>query len=113
MGVQTATITAIAFSGTTILLALMGTMFIYQDIQAVWNELDVEMDRFRVQTDDLWTDMVGMGAGTPSNRARRQAYGGYGATGQNYGASSGGRGWAGPSLASNPLTVGVGSVCSK
>jgi hypothetical protein len=40
------------------------------------------MDQFKIKADDLWRDMVKMGAGSVSNRQRRQAYGGYGASGQ-------------------------------
>lgn len=105
MGVSTATIGAIGFSAATVIIALFGMVTIYQEVQSVWAELDVEMDRFRAQADDLWTDMVRMGAGTPSNRQRRQAYGGYQAKGDN-------RGWN-PTIVSNPLYVGVGSACSE
>uniref|UniRef100_A0A1I7S6S1 Col_cuticle_N domain-containing protein n=1 Tax=Bursaphelenchus xylophilus TaxID=6326 RepID=A0A1I7S6S1_BURXY len=107
MGVQTATIFTLTFSGATLLLAIIGAMLIYRDIQDVWMELDLEIDRFKLQTDDLWLEMVQMGAATPSNRARRQAYGGYGAQSTGYGGGSGGHSFAGPSVASQPLTVGV------
>jgi hypothetical protein len=76
-------------------------------VQSIWAELDTEMDQFKIKTDDLWRDMVKMGAGSVSNRQRRQAYGGYGATGQQP---------RGPtSIASNPLHVGygAGSNCSE
>lgn len=33
---------------------------------------------FKAEADELWHDMLAMGAGTPANRARRQAAGGYG-----------------------------------
>lgn len=37
----------------------------------------MEMDNFKSITDDLWTDMVKLGAGTPTTRAKRQGqYGG-------------------------------------
>ncbi|KAI6239271.1 hypothetical protein M3Y99_00602000 [Aphelenchoides fujianensis] len=103
MSVHSATIGAIAFSGTTIVVCLLSMAFIYQDVQSIWNELDTEMDQFKLRADDLWSDMVKMGAGSASNRQRRQAYGGYGATGQNQGGPSGPT-----SIASNPLTVGSG-----
>uniref|UniRef100_A0A914Z530 Uncharacterized protein n=1 Tax=Panagrolaimus superbus TaxID=310955 RepID=A0A914Z530_9BILA len=48
------------------------------------------MDGFKVLADDLWRDMVQMGAGTPSNRIRRESYGGYGASGSNTGGYGGG-----------------------
>ncbi|KAL3071754.1 hypothetical protein niasHT_038822 [Heterodera trifolii] len=81
MSVNKATVGAIALSGSTLLVCLFGIASIYSDIQAIWNELDMEMDQFKMQADDLWKDMLKMGAGTAANRARREAYGGYQASG--------------------------------
>lgn len=80
MSVNKATFGAIAFSGATLLACLFAISAIYSDVQSIWTELDTEMDSFKVIADDLWKDMLIMGAGTPSNRQRRQAYGGYGAS---------------------------------
>uniref|UniRef100_A0A183C7R8 Col_cuticle_N domain-containing protein n=1 Tax=Globodera pallida TaxID=36090 RepID=A0A183C7R8_GLOPA len=77
-----ATLGVIGLSGTTLLLCLFGIASIYDEIQSIWTELDLEMDRFKLETDDMWHDMLAMGAGTPSNRARRNAYGSYQAAGQ-------------------------------
>jgi hypothetical protein len=51
MSVNKATIGAIALSGTTLLLCLFGIASIYSDIQAIWNELDFEMDQFKLQVE--------------------------------------------------------------
>uniref|UniRef100_A0AC34GGK9 Nematode cuticle collagen N-terminal domain-containing protein n=1 Tax=Panagrolaimus sp. ES5 TaxID=591445 RepID=A0AC34GGK9_9BILA len=80
MSVNKATVGAISFSGITLIACLYAIAVIYNDVQSIWAELDSEMDSFKVLADDLWGDMVKMGAGTPSNRIRRQAYGGYGAS---------------------------------
>jgi hypothetical protein len=49
MSLNKATVGAIALSGTTLLLCLFGIASIYSDIQAIWNELDYEMDQFKLQ----------------------------------------------------------------
>uniref|UniRef100_A0A914CXZ4 Uncharacterized protein n=1 Tax=Acrobeloides nanus TaxID=290746 RepID=A0A914CXZ4_9BILA len=55
------------------------------------------MDSFKLLADELWKDMVQMGAGTASNRQRRQSYGGYGASGsQPSGGYGGGPSHGGP-----------------
>lgn len=77
MTVNQATFGAIIFSGATLLACLFAISTIYNDVQSIWTELDTEIDSFKVIADDLWKDMLIMGAGTPSNRQRRQAYGGY------------------------------------
>ncbi|KIH69058.1 nematode cuticle collagen domain protein [Ancylostoma duodenale] len=90
-----ATSGALLVSGATLLVSLFAAATIYSQINSIWNELDAEMNNFKVLTDDLWRDMIGLGAGTPSNRLRRQSYGGYAASGvqppapsdQNYGGS--------------------------
>lgn len=60
-------------------------------------------------TDDLWKDMLIMGAGSVTNRQRRQAYGGYGARGVNNEPSGS---LPTTNLASGPLSVGLGNACS-
>jgi hypothetical protein len=73
MTVGQATVGAILFSGGALLLCLFGISSIYSEIQEIWAELDKEMDLFKLQADDLWKDMLQMGAGTPTtNRIRRQ-----------------------------------------
>lgn len=59
--------------------------------------------------------MLALGAGTPSNRQRRQAYGGYGAAGQGFpsGGSSSGGGLPMAHVATGPLNVALGSACSQ
>ena len=106
MSVHKATTGALAFSGATVLICMASLILIYRDVQSIWNELDVEMDSFKVLSDDLWNDMLKLGAGTPANRVRRQ-YGGYGASGSNTG---GGPVLPTATLASNPLNVGVPSA---
>uniref|UniRef100_A0A183CEB3 Col_cuticle_N domain-containing protein n=1 Tax=Globodera pallida TaxID=36090 RepID=A0A183CEB3_GLOPA len=97
MSVHFATIGAVALSGTTVLLCLASLVMVQHNLQQIWLELDSEMDQFKLDADDLWKDLLAMGAGTPSNRARRQ---------QPSPAVV-----AGPvHVASGPLTVG--SVCN-
>lgn len=48
MSLHAATTGAIAFSGVTICLCLLGIFAIYRDVQSIWNELDNEMDIFKV-----------------------------------------------------------------
>uniref|UniRef100_A0AC35GT47 Nematode cuticle collagen N-terminal domain-containing protein n=1 Tax=Panagrolaimus sp. PS1159 TaxID=55785 RepID=A0AC35GT47_9BILA len=83
MSLTKATTGALIVSGSTILICLLGLIAVYRDVQTIWKELDSEMDSFKVLSDDLWSDMLKLGAGTPSNRVRRQSYGGYGASGTN------------------------------
>ena len=73
MSLSKATAGAITFSGFTLLLCLFGISSIYNEIRDIWSELDKEMDQFKLEADDLWRDMLTMGAGTPANRQRRQA----------------------------------------
>lgn len=80
MSLNSATFGCISLSGFTMLACLFSISNIYNDVQNIWTELDNEMDSFRASADDLWKDMLTMGAGTPSNRQRRQAYAGYGAS---------------------------------
>ncbi|PAV69003.1 hypothetical protein WR25_13913 [Diploscapter pachys] len=81
MSVTSATSGAIIFSGATLLVALFATASIYSQLTSMWRELDAEIHNFKSLTNDIWADMVRLGAGTPANRQRRQSYGGYGATG--------------------------------
>ncbi|MFH4984448.1 hypothetical protein AB6A40_011157, partial [Gnathostoma spinigerum] len=53
---------------------------IYSELNNAWNELDHEMETFKVFTDDIWVGMVGLGAGTAETRIRRQTIQGYSAT---------------------------------
>ncbi|CAJ0597608.1 unnamed protein product [Cylicocyclus nassatus] len=81
MSTISATSGALVFSGATLIVSLFAAAAIFSQINSIWSELDAEMSTFKVLTDDLWQDMIGLGAGTPANRLRRQAYGGYGASG--------------------------------
>uniref|UniRef100_A0A183C2D4 Col_cuticle_N domain-containing protein n=1 Tax=Globodera pallida TaxID=36090 RepID=A0A183C2D4_GLOPA len=73
MPAHAATSGAIALSGATIVLCLGSLLSVYNEMQNIWGELDVEMNQFRAQADGLWGDLLRMGAGTPSNRKRRAA----------------------------------------
>ncbi|EGT57522.1 hypothetical protein CAEBREN_11119 [Caenorhabditis brenneri] len=87
MSVTKATAGALCLSSATLILSLYAIFSIYSDVQSIWSQLDQEMDQFKVTTDDLWTQMLGLGAATVSNRQRRQGkeqYGGYEAQGENY-----------------------------
>lgn len=77
MSINKATAGVIALSGTSLLLCLLGVLTVHNEIRSIWMELDLEMDRFKLEADDLWQDMLAMGAGTPSNRKRRNSYGAY------------------------------------
>ncbi|VDO33485.1 unnamed protein product, partial [Brugia timori] len=72
MSVENATLGAIIFSGATLLVCLLAIAAIHKDVTSIWSELDSEIVSFKVKTDDLWKEMIGLGAGTPSNRLRRQ-----------------------------------------
>uniref|UniRef100_A0A915BIF2 39S ribosomal protein L21, mitochondrial n=1 Tax=Parascaris univalens TaxID=6257 RepID=A0A915BIF2_PARUN len=72
MSLYGATIGAIIFSSTTLLVCLFAVSSICSDVTGIWAELDSEMSAFKVMTDDLWQDMLSLGAGTPANRLRRQ-----------------------------------------
>uniref|UniRef100_A0A915PXN8 Nematode cuticle collagen N-terminal domain-containing protein n=1 Tax=Setaria digitata TaxID=48799 RepID=A0A915PXN8_9BILA len=72
MSVENATLGAIVFSGATLLVCLLAIAAIHKDVASIWAELDSEIVSFKVKTDDLWKEMIGLGAGTPSNRLRRQ-----------------------------------------
>ncbi|VDL72731.1 unnamed protein product [Nippostrongylus brasiliensis] len=82
MGVQLATCGAIAASGATLLLSLAAIYTMQSEITSMWSELDAEIDKFKLLTNDSWKAMLSLGVGTPSNRIRRQ-YGGYAASGVN------------------------------
>uniref|UniRef100_A0A0R3S0Z4 Col_cuticle_N domain-containing protein n=1 Tax=Elaeophora elaphi TaxID=1147741 RepID=A0A0R3S0Z4_9BILA len=73
MSVENATLGAIVFSGATLLICLLAIGAIHKDVKSIWTELDSEIISFKIKTDDLWKEMIGLGAGTPSNRLRRQA----------------------------------------
>ncbi|VBB27354.1 unnamed protein product [Acanthocheilonema viteae] len=73
MSVENATLGAIVFSGATLLICLVAIAAIHKDVTSIWTEIDSEIISFKVKTDDLWKEMIGLGAGTPSNRLRRQA----------------------------------------
>ncbi|VDM59425.1 unnamed protein product [Angiostrongylus costaricensis] len=77
MSVISATSGALLFSGTTLLVSLFAAATIYSQVNSFRNELDSEMNNFKVLTDDIWVDMIALGAGTPANRFRRQAYSGH------------------------------------
>uniref|UniRef100_A0A1I7X951 Col_cuticle_N domain-containing protein n=1 Tax=Heterorhabditis bacteriophora TaxID=37862 RepID=A0A1I7X951_HETBA len=88
MSVSKATAGALCFSSLTLLLSLYAIFNIYNDVKSIWIELDQEMGQFKLQTEDIWTQMLGLGAATPSTRQRRQGkeqYGGYEAQGVNAG----------------------------
>jgi hypothetical protein len=49
MSIHVATTGAIAFSGATVILCMIGLIGVYNDLQAIWTELDFEMDQFKLQ----------------------------------------------------------------
>ncbi|RCN37224.1 nematode cuticle collagen domain protein [Ancylostoma caninum] len=101
MSVSKATAGALCLSTFTLLVSLYAIYNIYTDVRGIWMQLDEQMVEFKVQTDDIWTQMLGLGAATPSTRQRRQGkdqYGAYEAQGVNAGPV------CGKSLPSSPLT---------
>uniref|UniRef100_A0A0K0DIB2 Col_cuticle_N domain-containing protein n=1 Tax=Angiostrongylus cantonensis TaxID=6313 RepID=A0A0K0DIB2_ANGCA len=80
MGVQMATCGAVVTSGVTLLLSLAVIYYMHSEITSMWSELDAEIDKFKLLTNDSWKFMLMLGVGSPSNRLRRQ-YAGYGASG--------------------------------
>ena len=58
----------------------------------------------------IWESMLSIGAGTPSNRQRRQAYGGYGVLQQQSPSTSN---LFTAIVATGPLKVELGSFCSR
>lgn len=107
MSLNKATVGAIGFSGVTLLVCLFAIASIYNEVQNIWSQLDNEMDGFKLQADELWKEMVQLGAATPSNRQRRQSYGGYGASGhQPSGGGYGGGPSGGPSGHGPPQFTG-------
>ncbi|VDM95464.1 unnamed protein product [Thelazia callipaeda] len=82
MSVESATLGTIVCSGATLLICLLAIAVIHKDVTNIWNELDSEIVSFKVRTDDLWKQMIKLGAGTPSNRLRRRQAG-YSASDKN------------------------------
>ncbi|CAJ0568407.1 unnamed protein product, partial [Mesorhabditis spiculigera] len=86
MSVSKATAGALCFSSFTLILSLIAIFNIYTDVQSMWFELETDMGQFKVTSDELWAEMLGLGAATPSTRQRRQGrdkYGNYEAQGVN------------------------------
>ncbi|VDM93302.1 unnamed protein product [Onchocerca ochengi] len=121
MSVENATLGTIVFSGATLLICLLAIGAIHKDVTSIWAELDSEIDSFKVKTDDLWKEMIGLGAGTPSNRLRRQnSYNSYDKTknsnsgydsgsSSSYDSSSSGNGGSGYDSSSNTGNGGYDS----
>ncbi|KAL7071471.1 hypothetical protein ACQ4LE_009089 [Meloidogyne hapla] len=97
---------AIALSGTTIIICIAGIICMKIQLQLMWDELDFEIKQFNIKTDNLWEGMLRMGAGTPSNRKRRENYGGYGILQQVHSNLFTAK------VATGPLKVALGSLCS-
>ncbi|KAL6735621.1 hypothetical protein Aduo_006042 [Ancylostoma duodenale] len=76
MKVYTVTFVASSLSGIVLICCLLAIGQIYGNVQDFWRELDEEMSTIRTQTDEMWRDLVHIGA----TRRRREAYvqaGGY------------------------------------
>uniref|UniRef100_A0A915CVU1 Nematode cuticle collagen N-terminal domain-containing protein n=1 Tax=Ditylenchus dipsaci TaxID=166011 RepID=A0A915CVU1_9BILA len=71
MKVHTATFLASSLSGLSLIACLFVIASIYSDVQNIWQELDMEIGSFRSTTDDMWRDMMRLGAN--KKRFRRQA----------------------------------------
>ncbi|VDL72166.1 unnamed protein product [Nippostrongylus brasiliensis] len=84
MKVYTVTFLASSLSGIVLLCCLMAIGQIYSNVQEFWDELDVEMSAIRSQTDQMWKDLVHIGA----TRRRRDVY----TTGSRAGYTSSGGG---------------------
>uniref|UniRef100_A0A915AGH2 Nematode cuticle collagen N-terminal domain-containing protein n=1 Tax=Parascaris univalens TaxID=6257 RepID=A0A915AGH2_PARUN len=71
MSLKATAIVASILGVATILSLLVAVAKIVAEIHSIENELNLEMDSFKVKSSDLWKDMVAMGA---KNRERRQSY---------------------------------------
>lgn len=63
MKVHTGAFIASSVSGLSLLVSMLFVANIYSDVQSIWRELDAEIGTFRSTTDDLWRDMIKVGAG--------------------------------------------------
>lgn len=72
MKVHTLTFIASSVSGACLLVSLACIACIYNDVHQIWLQLDQEIGAFRAQTDDLWGDLMALGANA-RRRARRAA----------------------------------------
>ncbi|CAK5015983.1 unnamed protein product [Meloidogyne enterolobii] len=116
---------AITISVTTIIMCIAGIICLNIQLQSMWDELGLEIKQFnikvldiqisplyflffQIQTDNIWEGMLSMGAGTPSNRQRRQLYGGYGVQQQQHQTHN----LFTAKVATGPLKVTLGSSCN-
>uniref|UniRef100_A0A914X8J3 Nematode cuticle collagen N-terminal domain-containing protein n=1 Tax=Plectus sambesii TaxID=2011161 RepID=A0A914X8J3_9BILA len=74
MQVHKATVCASVLSILAIAGCLVAVPMIYNEVQSIWDEIDTEMNHFKLLADDMWKDMVLLGGGNPAVRARRQVY---------------------------------------
>uniref|UniRef100_A0A915PX65 Nematode cuticle collagen N-terminal domain-containing protein n=1 Tax=Setaria digitata TaxID=48799 RepID=A0A915PX65_9BILA len=58
MKIHKATFLASSVSGISLIACLIAILMIYNDVQKIWNQLDSEINIFRVTTNDLWNDMM-------------------------------------------------------
>uniref|UniRef100_A0A915MXF4 Nematode cuticle collagen N-terminal domain-containing protein n=1 Tax=Meloidogyne javanica TaxID=6303 RepID=A0A915MXF4_MELJA len=99
---------AITISVTTIIMCIAGIICLNIQLQSMWDELGLEIKQFNIKTDNIWEGMLSMGAGTPSNRQRRQIYGGYGVQQQQPQTHN----LFTAKVATGPLKVSLGSSCN-
>ena len=72
MSIRVTAIVATAISGFAVFTCLFLVPKLMLEVDDIRAELDAEMSEFRVLSNNLWKEMIGM-SGSP--RARRQAYG--------------------------------------
>ncbi|VDO87575.1 unnamed protein product [Heligmosomoides polygyrus] len=70
MKVYAVTFVASSLSGIVLMCCLLAICQIYGNVQEFWRELDEEMSTIRSQTDQMWKDLVHIGA----TRRRRDVY---------------------------------------
>uniref|UniRef100_A0A914VZC6 Nematode cuticle collagen N-terminal domain-containing protein n=1 Tax=Plectus sambesii TaxID=2011161 RepID=A0A914VZC6_9BILA len=61
MQVHKATVCASVLSILAIVGCLVAVPMIYNEVQSIWNEIDTEMNHFKLLADDMWKDMVLLG----------------------------------------------------
>uniref|UniRef100_A0A914Z237 Nematode cuticle collagen N-terminal domain-containing protein n=1 Tax=Panagrolaimus superbus TaxID=310955 RepID=A0A914Z237_9BILA len=66
---------ASGLSGIVLLVCMITMGLIHLDVKQQWNKLDIEMDEFKVLTNDLWRDLAVIGNQKYRlNRHKRQQY---------------------------------------
>uniref|UniRef100_A0A914W0P0 Nematode cuticle collagen N-terminal domain-containing protein n=1 Tax=Plectus sambesii TaxID=2011161 RepID=A0A914W0P0_9BILA len=76
--VRLATGVATCLSVGAIVMCLVMVPMILNDVSSAWQEFDVDMETFRVQSNDLWKSMMMMSTSDTRNAARQTRQAGAG-----------------------------------